>query len=228
MDTKYLSKTGDSLCFHTKNEFESITANLDPSVPGRNEGRKAFHRERTSLLMFLKALVVHSKIDFPFCVRKAESPDFILTLKETTTIGIEHRDITTKDYQKYLSESAQKPSGELVWLDRFKDAGTPVSEINAGWAGNEVEREWVQLVLGAIREKTDILNKPHFQNLDTYELLLYSNTYLLNVDRRKAIDFLSTSLNKECAAQTLARHFNSISIIYGDEVWLRQLTTVNR
>lgn len=174
--------------------------------------------------MFLKALVEHSQIDFPFCVRKAESPDFVLTVRETTTIGIEHRDITSQDYQEHLSESANNPSSTSVRLDRFKFGGQPTSEINAGWVGNEVEREWSQLALQAIRDKIELLNKPHFQKLDSYELLLYSNTHLPNIDLQIAIDLLRASLNNELVSQTHTRHFHSISIIYGNKVWLRQLT----
>jgi len=220
----YLEKTGDSLCFQSQREFESGVETLDTSVPSRTEGRKSFHRERACLVMFLKALVASSQIDFPFCVRKSESPDFVLTIRETREIGIEHRDITSQGYQKHLSESANKPADDPVWLDQFKSGGPPTSLVNAGWVGDEVEREWAQLALEAIRRKLELLNKTHFLDLDSYELLLYSNTYLPNVDRQKAIAFLSALLNKELAAQTVSRHFDSISIIYGNEVWLRQLT----
>ena len=228
MNTDYLSKTGDSLCFHTESEFQSTIATLELTVPTRNEGRKSFHRERSCLVMFLKALVSHCSIEFPFCVRKTEGPDFLLTVKENTHIGIEHRDITSQSYQQHLSESASKPSGEIVSLDRFKLGGEPVSEINAGWIGDEVEMEWARLASDAIRDKTNLMNKPHFQNLDSYELLLYSNTHLPNIDRRKAIDLLRRSLNAEKAIQNLPRHFDSISIVYGDDVWLQELTANNQ
>jgi hypothetical protein len=224
MNAKYLSRTGDSLCFQTESEFQSIIATLQLTVPARNEGRKSFHRERTCLVMYLKELVAHSRIDFPFCVRKTESPDFLLTVNDEIQIGIEHRDITSQRFQQHLSESANGPSGQIVWLDRFKATGEPTSELNTGWVGDEVEREWAQLALDAIRDKTHLLNKGHFQNLPSYELLLYSNTHLPNIDRRSAIDYLRTSLNREFADHTLGKRFDSISIIYGDQVWLRELT----
>jgi hypothetical protein len=103
MNNDYLSETDNSLSFKTLNEFESVIETLDPSVPNRSDGRKSFHRERSSLIMFLKALVAHSLLCFPFCVRKTESPDFILTIQGRTNIGIEHRDITSQGYQKILS-----------------------------------------------------------------------------------------------------------------------------
>ena len=224
MNHDYLIKTDDTLCFRTQSEFGSIIENLDISVPNRNEGRRSFHRERTSVVMFLKALVASSQIDFPFCVRKTESPDFALTIRETINIGIEHRDITSERYQKHLSQSANNPSSEPVWLDEFKSGGQPTSPLNIGWVGDEVEREWSQLALEAILDKLELLNKDHFQNLNSYELLLYSNTHLPNVDRERAIPCLSLSLNKRLATETFVKNFRSISIIYGNEVWLRQFT----
>ncbi|MFI5252229.1 MAG: hypothetical protein ACHQQQ_07340 [Bacteroidota bacterium] len=168
-----------------------------------------------------------SQVNFPFSVCKSESPDFIIHIDAGKTIGIEHREITTEPYQQYLTESLRQPSIEPVFLDRFKLGGSPENENNSGWVGNGVEQEWVELALRAICDKQELLNKDHYKQLDSYDLLLYSNTYLSNVKREIVMPILSDVYTAKCRGRFFKRLFNSVTIIYGDEVWFRALKFLN-
>ena len=66
------------------------------------------------------------------------------------------------------------------------------------------------------------MNK-HYQNYDKFELLLYSNTHLPNVDKEIVIKFLTQNLNEWIENKIFTKVFESISIIYGQEVWLNIL-----
>ena len=152
---------------------------------------------------------------------------FILSASSGLKIGIEHRDITSEKYQEHLSLSSKNQSQSVVFLSQFKIGRAPQDVFNAGWTDSEVQREWATLTLDAIVDKTNLLNKEHYQKLDMYELLLYSNTYLPNldhVDKEKAIAYLLKFIEEKFSATTFKRFFRHISFIYGQDVWLHQLT----
>ena len=229
MNSIFLSNSGDLLSFNNLSEFNEIIADLDTSVPARNKGRKSFHRERTSVILYLKALVHFSQIEFPFTITKTESPDFVICIVNKYKIGIEHRDIASEKWQQYLGESAKNPNDKPVYLDQFKLSGPPTNEINQGWVEREIIDEWNTLALEAIVNKVELLNKGHYQELDSYELLLYSNTHLpiSSTDLDKAIPELSNTYNKKYESIKYPKVFDSVSIIMGDEIKLKVLKFSN-
>jgi hypothetical protein len=224
LNKDFLKQSGDWLSFTDANQFESVVSTLDRNVPARNKGRKSYHRERYCLIEYLIKAVRLSKISFPFSVRKSEGPDFIIQLNCGKTIGIEHREITTEKYQQYLTDSSKYISSKPIWLSQFSHGNQPADSMNSGWVGEEVEREWVALALRAISDKFDKLNKSHIQKLDSYELLLYSNTHLPDISIKEVVPLLTSRLNEMFQNSNFIRSFKFISIIYGNEVHFRALS----
>ena len=58
-------------------------------VPRRTEGRRHWHEEQYCLGVYLLALSRHGLLDYPFAVKRGESPDFIFTEKSGEVIGLE-------------------------------------------------------------------------------------------------------------------------------------------
>jgi hypothetical protein len=110
MISDYLSKEGDLLSFGSAEEFKTIIGSLDLQVPSRNKGRKSFHRERSSVVLYLKAMVHFSQVRFPFTIRKLESPDFVLEEDGGQTIGIEHRDNHLREMAAVLNRIYCRPA----------------------------------------------------------------------------------------------------------------------
>jgi predicted nucleotidyltransferase len=148
----------------------------------------------------------------------------VLTLADHRTIGIEHRDIATERYQRFLSKTSKFRNTEECldddnYLKALKEADLPSVTY-----GDADDYEWANLALSAISDKIDLLNRGHFESLDSFELILYSNTHLQNIlNKYRAIASLANKLNKELIGRFHSRLYDSISIIYGDEVWLRDL-----
>ncbi|MCI0707167.1 MAG: hypothetical protein L0Y80_06775 [Ignavibacteriae bacterium] len=220
MNSDYLSEDGKSLTFESRSEFDSILGTLDLNVPSRISGRKSFHRERYCAIRYLKGAVYYNQINFPFSICKSERPDFIITFCNGETIGLEHSEITTKKWQQTLTQIAR-----LLQQKQALFGNLPNDELKP----DEAASKWVELALKAIEKKTEDLNKRDFKKLDSYELLLYSNTDLPNVEQNQIIPKLSEVFNKKFNSMNFSKFYSSISVVYGDELWLRtmQINNVN-
>jgi hypothetical protein len=156
-------------------------------VPGRTEGRRHFHEEQYCLGVYLLALGRHGLLDYPFAVKSGESPDFILTDKSGEAIGLEvtrateqwlQRDMTRADREYRQSEIAAEVSG--------RDAEPVIVALSElGWVGDQAADQWCVLVRRAIETKTEKL--PEFRPAARHDLLIYDDTPIPAVDRRKVI-----------------------------------------
>jgi hypothetical protein len=173
--------------------------------------------ECACMALYVNALIQTENplIRWPLSILKDESPDFTLTLAGQTVIGVEHTTVTSTEYQQFRAQSLKHPVEETVWLDRFKLGGAPTSEVNSGWVGNEVEREWATLAFQSVAEKLGKLNRPHFKKHTRNELLLNTISYLPNVELEVAIPMLAAKLTVEVADGKHQSVFDAISFIYG-------------
>ena len=213
----FLQNEGDCLSFRSRDDFTTILASLDLTVPPRDLGRKSFHRERYCAIHYLQSFVEHNPNEFPFSICKSECPDFQITLKGGTTIGLEHTDVSTEEWQKNLTYLGKK----------IRESGGMLYDPGPGLPESEALEEWAKLALVAIADKIAKLNKSHYKEADTYELLLYSNTNLPNVEEDKAIQRLSEAFNQKFQSQTFERLYESVSVMYGRDVWFRRLVLRN-
>jgi hypothetical protein len=161
-------------------------------------------------------LYIQEKItlEWPIHCLKSESPDFQLSIGKTT-IGLEHSTITSSKYMQFRSEHIRNPKEETIWTDTFRIGGAPIDEINLGWVGDGVEKEWVLLAISRIVDKYDKLNKNHFCKFDRNELILNTISYLPALDIIRAIPMLGVSVDAELAKKEYSYSYDSISLIYG-------------
>jgi hypothetical protein len=120
-------------------------------------------------------------------VKSGESPDFILTENTGEVVGLEvtrateqwlQREMTSADREYRQREIAAEVSGRdaeplIVALTEF------------GWVGDEAEDQWCVLVRRAIERKIEKL--PEFRRAARQDLLIYDDTPIPAVDRRKVM-----------------------------------------
>ena len=156
-------------------------------VPRRSEGRSHYHQERYCLGLYLLALDRHGLLDYPLTVRKGESPDFVLIGRSREITGLEvtratepwiQREMTRADRESQRRELAARNSG--------RDAEPVIIGLSElGWVGDEAENQWCLLMRRAIERKITKLHK--FATAARHDLLVYDDTPLAALDRRKAL-----------------------------------------
>jgi len=202
-----------SWSFNTPHEFQSWRESLNR----RSYSLDKQEAEYACIALYVNALIqtANPLVGWPLSILKGESPDFSLTFTGLSVIGVEHTTVTSTKYQQFRAESLKHPIEEAVWLDRFKLGGAPTSEVNSGWVGNEVEREWTTLAFQSVTEKLGKLNRQHFKKHARNELLLNTISYLPNVELQVAVPMLAAKLTEEVADGKYQFTFDAISFIYG-------------
>lgn len=210
---------GNEIEFQNESELLSKLSNIDCSVPARTQGRKSGHRERYCLKIYLIQLSQGKFLKFPLRIIKEEAPDFFISGYDGTTTALEVTDASTEDYQQAMAELAKSPIGTLLESDTNKLVKPGEKLIGNGWKGNSVEIEWVDIILGAIREKTKSLNKPHFKTASRYELLIYDNSHVsIMLHVKDALPLLKKAIHEEPNLKHLKRNFNVISVIHSNQL----------
>jgi len=186
-------------------ELLSNLSKIDISVPLRSEGRTKDHTERYAVAHLLSALSGTDLIEFPLKLTQRERPDFLLSMA-SCQIGIEHTEAVPQNeaHKTVLREKGHGP--EMHFLSRSdpgetkKTAKDLIREIEAndageGWAGDSVEREWVEAIFYFVKQKVDKLLKDGFEKFDKDWLLIYDNWSLPALDREKAVPLLLSHIN---------------------------------
>jgi hypothetical protein len=86
-----------------------------------------------------------------------------------------------KEYKRRILEVASSE-------EDLKPVSIPLSQ--AGWVGDEAEVEWCSLIRNAIEQKFAKL--PNFRPASRHDLLIYDDTPLPAVDRRKVLAAISS------------------------------------
>jgi len=116
------------------------------------------------------------KLYLPIKIVSGESPDFkIIDENLNKKIGVEHTMATLESFKMAESELDRHPDGSLIELCHYspfvkipkKQSGVgivpPDSQLKGnGWSGDQVEHEWAEIMLNAIKKKTELLNESHF------------------------------------------------------------------
>jgi predicted nucleotidyltransferase len=173
----FFGPLGDSFAAASDDELRDLLARVDATVPDRTQGGRSEHRERYSIVHYLRTLERHGLLSFPFKISKDEGPDFQLEMG-SQIFGLEHTDAGSPEFQKATTALEKAPKGS--WL-----VGTVVSEpgeppAGRGFVGDEPQQLWTEQVLAAIRKKTEEL-LPSYRELPDYQLLVYDNTELVAV-----------------------------------------------
>jgi hypothetical protein len=165
-------------------------------VPRRSEGRSHYHQEQYCLGLYLLALDRHGLLDYPLTVRKGESPDFVLIEKSSAVIGLEVTRATEPWLQRAMTRADRESQRrELAARNPGRDAEPVIIGLSdLGWVGDEAENQWCLLMRRAIERKTTKLHK--FATAARHDLLVYDDTPLPAVDRRKALIALDPWVRK--------------------------------
>jgi hypothetical protein len=149
-------------------------------VPRRTNGRKHYHEERFCLGLYLLALATHEMLEYPLRVEQSESPDFMLTWSSGETTGLEVKRTTQPSLRSATDQAVRESApSELTAKKPERKPGPAL----LGQRLDEAEREWCLLVRKAIDRKFTEL--PHFKTGSRCDFLIYDETPLPVVDRRK-------------------------------------------
>jgi len=232
MASSFFGQYGNEIEFQEESDFNKKLPQLDPSVPGRTEGRTTEHGERNSLIIYLKDLHDKGFLRYPFKITKGEAPDFLILYPNGRATGVEETQAGSEDYQRAMTELERRPQGTLLEADLFRIENAPLAKgtyskalrgpceklVGDGWEGDSMEKEWVQIIKDAIVKKTKKLNKSHFRHADKYELLVYDNSHVSGVNIGKAIPMLEKSLGNDLNLKHADRKWNIISVIEKSQV----------
>jgi hypothetical protein len=160
-------------------------------VPRRTESRRHSHEEQYCLGIFLLALGRHGLLEYPFTVKQGESPDFVIFEKSGEVTGLE----VTRATEPWLQREMTRADRELQRRELMAEASgidadpVLIALSEFGWVGDEAEKQWCGLMRCAIERK--IAKLPAFITAHRHDLLVYDDTPLPAVDRRKVLAALN-------------------------------------
>ncbi|MBN1973025.1 MAG: hypothetical protein JW787_05265 [Sedimentisphaerales bacterium] len=175
--------------------------------------------------IFIVGCYKMNRLQLPISITCRESPDFEYYHKSANhKIGIEHTRATQESFKIAESEFKKHPEGSLIELCHYSpfenipklesDKGIihPNDDLKGvGWGDNQTEQEWAEIMLNAIRSKTGLLNKPHFEIRSKNVLFVEDDSPVDFVkDDEKAIPLLRHNYSQTCFKQ---RTFDSIHIL---------------
>lgn len=172
-------------------QFRSI----DTSVPPRTERRPHRSIEWYCLRRYLLPLAHCGVFVYPLEVVENESPDFDL-IDPRTTVGLEITQITTEDYQRFMTRIQRSQQKIAMYNTR-------------GYVGDSSERDWCELTVDSLARKSHKL--ADYRAADRYELLLYDNSEF-PVDLHRAIGYLRSRLPAVKGSLAGSRSFQVVSV----------------
>lgn len=234
----FFGQFGNTITASNKTTFLSKLATVDITVPSRVDGRRTEHREKYCIVKYMEFLADKNLFNYPLILEKGESPDFLLTFENTKTIGIEHRDVGSASFQAAMTALARAPEGTRLETDSFNALNLTPNRNNIevalihigkqsrskGVAGDRWEEEWSELVHQGIKEKSKLLNEPHFRAAEHYELILYDNTHVGYMNKSKAISLLQCCIDDDHELHGFAKFYKKISVIHHTEIYYDILT----
>ncbi len=187
-----------------KTQLITLLSNSDISVPPRNEGRTKEHVERWSLFRVLATLAEAGMLAYPLSTKKSERPDYVVTQGNMLT-GFEITEAINPQYAQAqsLPEAQDKKkiidAGYFKWgqkysLDKLRDITSRTNLSAPPWVGNDVEREYAQMISDVVKKKTVILNKAGFNRYQKNNLVIYVNQILPILVFHKATELCSEVL----------------------------------
>jgi hypothetical protein len=200
-------KTSWRISARDRAELFSQFGSLGIRVPGRTEPKDQFAEEIYCLRRYLFPLADGGLLRFPITVAKTETPDFLLNWQQDATIGLEVTKATRQEFEADLTRFDRKQETKHY----LSDPATGTMDLSvAGWAGNAVEREWVEYILASILEK--------LEDIDTYsvggcDLLIYDNTPTGAPDLNMVAEAVRLKLSRSSPSSNNGCRFGVVSVI---------------
>lgn len=178
--------------------------NHDISVPPKRRNRTNKHAEIWSIARTLATLAEFNLLTYPLKVTKNERPDYLIK-QDSKTFGFEITEAINPMYVKALSLPEAQKEGSVIdighfrWnqklnLEQLRDISSRTKLTAMPWIGNEVEREYAQMIRDVINKKTKILNKIGFSKHEENNLIIYVNQSLPDIEHKEATYLCNKSL----------------------------------
>lgn len=169
------SDTTTELEFNHASDLRMVIDHLRGFTFPEHSGSKI--HEFFCLYIYLVGSFKLNKLSYPIRITSRESPDFsIICGKQNNEIGLEHTKATLESFKIAEFEAKKCPKGgfiELCYYSPFVKIPKKQSNVGIvpfrdslegkGWEGNQVENEWAEVILNAIKNKVELLNQPHFE-----------------------------------------------------------------
>lgn len=168
MSEGFFGPHGDSIAAGDGDELRQLLDHVDVSVPRRTEGRRSIHRERFSIVHYLRTLERNGLLRFPIRVTKSEAPDVCVDIAGAV-FGLEVTDAGDPKYQEAVAALERAPRGSVLEGREIRRPGEGLRSPPS--YGDEPERLWTADVLRAVQRKEALLDG--YPELDEYRLLLY-------------------------------------------------------
>ena len=163
--------------FHSHDDVRRFWVRVR-DVPRRTGGRTQKQYERFYLALYLLALADHEALTFPFKVVEGESPDFMLTFQSGEITGLEVTRATAEALQAALTRAEREhPEGTVMWASPL------------GYAGDQIEREFCDIVKRTVEAKVAKLSD--FRPAARHDLLIPDDTGAGAGDRRRVLSILA-------------------------------------
>lgn len=125
------------------------------------------------MIHYLRTLEHHGLVGFPFKIHYMDRPDFEIDTAGRR-LGLEVTEAGAQTHQQMMTELEKAPRGSMLEEDKVRRSGERL--IGRGFAGDTPERQWTELILKAVQEKTEKLGS--YGEYPEYHLLVYDNTGL--------------------------------------------------
>jgi hypothetical protein len=178
---------------------------VDIAVPERTKGRTTQHTETWTLCRLLSTLANARHLSYPLSISHRDRPDFLIEAAGVR-IGVEVTEATSGEWAH--AQAIAENEERIAWLEPQHFSGgvsrRPRKEIlqllrqdkltSDGWAGDQMEREWVCFMQRSFDDKLVKLARPEFDKFDENWLCIYDNTPSGGIHIDKAINFLQACL----------------------------------
>jgi len=202
------SKTITEIKFNEAKDLKNIVDHLKGLTFSENATSKT--HEFFCLYIFLVGSYKINRLPFPVKVVSRESPDFTIIYENINQeIGLEHTKATLESFKMAEAELKNYPEGSMIELCHYSpfvkipkkqsDIGIipPKGPLKGkGWHGDQVQQEWAETVLNAIKSKTELFNEPHFEVKQRNALFIEDDS---------PVDFVK---HEDTAIKTLKQKYN--------------------
>ena len=185
----------------SSDDIQRLVEEMACPVPPRGkgpDGRKSEDVERYSMAVLLGAIASYRLIP-PFEVRTGERPDFVIK-SNYEEIGIEHTEVVDpKEAEAVALKNSKKHKSNIESGPAFSDGDGECAfcDPGEGYAGNGVERRWVDEIAKRVARKRDSAQKDGFCMYDKNWLMVYFNILLPSVAYGIASEMLRERLSSD-------------------------------
>lgn len=202
---------GETLRASDETELRQVLEKIDIPVPRRTQGRKASHRERNTLVHFLRALLPAGLLEYPLTITKDEKPDLLVVEGDQPQVGWEISEAGDAEHQAAATRLDSAPTGSGLEEAELRLPGEELR--GRGYISDEPERLWVEDVLRIVDRKTRSLQD---YSITPCDLVIYDNTRYRSVTGwtvDQLLDRLAAGAREWQSSSKFDKNYRRISVV---------------